>query len=564
MFSKRLHKQFFYIANDQLSAWQWQDGRLSHGHLFTFNRAGLDAFAAYLDGRAGQPACVVADLIEEDFQRDTLPHVGGKAGRALAGRKLAQLYRETPYRAATVQGRDPDGRRDDHVLFSALTNPAALAPWLQALGQAKIPLAGLYAFSGLGAALLRPLDIADEHVLLVSRQAAGLRQSYFHDGHLKFSRLTPSVDRDGIAVDIVAETEKTRQFLSSTRLLARGEVLVATVLADAAQLPALEAACGDGPELAYRLLALDRAADELGLGDALADADWNGGRSEPLFLARLATQPRPGPYPLGEAGRFFTLWQTRLGLHAASAVTVAAAVLWLGAELWGSWSAIAGRSALLAETTRLDSQYRALKSTLPVTAERPENMKAAALVALLAERNGPMPAPLLALVSAALDGEETIRLTALDWQAETDAGGAAAAAANLAPGAVPAATSPAANPAAAMGNAATPNGAAPLPALLIGVPAAPPQSLRIAAEVVLPASDYRAIVDSVNRFAQALARTPKTRVRLVQPPLDLRPSMKLSGKVADERADTGGAGVGAAAPSAVPHATFVLQLEWLP
>lgn len=560
MFSKRLHKQFFYVANDQLWAWQWQRGQLSPGHLFTLDRAGLAAFAVYLDGREGQPAAVVADLIEEDFQRDTLPHVGGKAGRALVARKLAQLYRETPYRCAAVQGREDEGRRDDRVLFSALTNPAALAPWLQALEDAKIPLAGLYALSGLGAAMLKPLGMADEHLLLVSRQPAGLRQSYYHDGHLKFSRLTPSVDRDGVALDIVAETEKTRQFLSSTRLLARGEVLVATVLAAAAQLPGLAAACADGPELTYRPLALEDAAFDLGLADALAGVDWSDGDAQPLFLAQLASHPRAGPYPLGDAGRFFTLWQTRLGLYAASAVTVAAAVLWLGADALGSWSAIAGRAALLEETARLDRQYRALKATLPATAERPENMRAAAQVARLADAQGPMPAPLLAVVSAALDGEPAIKINALDWQAL--ASETALPDAPLAAGAVPNNAAPAPDPAQAMrsGAAAGAAGAsAPLPAQLIGVPNAPRQSLRIGAEVSLPASDYRAIVDSVNRFAQALARAPRMRVRLAQPPLDLRPSMTLSGKAADDAASPSGG-----APAAAPHSTFTLQLEWQP
>jgi hypothetical protein len=189
-------------------------------------------------------------------------------------------------------------------------------------------------------------------------------------------------------------------------------------------------------------------------------------------------------------------------------------------------------------------------------------MRAAAQVARLADAQGPMPAPLLALVSAALDGEPAIRINALDWQAQT--AGTTAPDAPLAAGAVPnnATAAPAADPAQAMrsGAAAGAAGAsAPLPAQLIGVPNAPRQSLRIGAEVNLPASDYRAIVDSVDRFAQALARSPRMRVRLAQPPLDLRPSMTLSGKAADDVASPSGG-----APAAAPRSTFTLQLEWQP
>ena len=48
-------------------------------------------------------------------------------------RRLAQSWRDTPFRCAHIQGREEGGRRDDIVLLSALTNPATLAPWLDAL-----------------------------------------------------------------------------------------------------------------------------------------------------------------------------------------------------------------------------------------------------------------------------------------------------------------------------------------------------------------------------------------------------------------------------------------------
>src|SRR5207244_9706802 len=95
----------------------------------------------------------------------------------------------------------------------------------------KLPIAGLYSTTLVSGGLLKKLALQHEHLLLVSQQSAGLRQSYFLDGQLKFSRLTLAVDRDGEPVDIARETGKTQQFLTSIRLLGRGDVLHTVIIA---------------------------------------------------------------------------------------------------------------------------------------------------------------------------------------------------------------------------------------------------------------------------------------------------------------------------------------------
>jgi hypothetical protein len=119
-----------------------------------------------------------------------------------------QQYRETPFRHHEVQGRESDGRRDDIVLLSALTNPSSVQPWVEALEQLQMPLAGLYSTTLLSEDLVHKLKLHNEHLLLVTQQSAGWRQSYFQNGMLKFSRLTPAIDRDGKPNDIGAETAR--------------------------------------------------------------------------------------------------------------------------------------------------------------------------------------------------------------------------------------------------------------------------------------------------------------------------------------------------------------------
>jgi hypothetical protein len=82
------------------------------------------------------------------------------------------------------------------------------------------------------------------------------------------------------------------------------------------------------------------------------------------------------------------------------------------------------------------------------------------------------------------------------------------------------------------------------------VPDAAQQTLRIEAQVLLPPSEERAALDSMNQFAQILAHHPALLVAIERPPLDTRPNVKLSGKTGAEMPGT--------------HAKFVLQLTTKP
>ncbi|MBC7861078.1 MAG: hypothetical protein H7Z39_20335, partial [Burkholderiaceae bacterium] len=234
-----LRKHLLYLTSDHLFAYLWQAGSLTPGPVFGADAAGLRAFALWLADGDTAPACLLADLVEEEFQRQLMPHVGGHAGRQMRRRRLHQLYRDTPYRHASVQGRASGGRRDDRVLFCALTSPAIVNPWVAAIERQGVPLEGIYSASLLSGALIRKLALAQPHLLLVTQQAGGLRESYFEAGQLKFSRLLQTAGHDGMAAGIAGETERTRQFLASIRLLERGDLLHTVILAPAAELDAL-------------------------------------------------------------------------------------------------------------------------------------------------------------------------------------------------------------------------------------------------------------------------------------------------------------------------------------
>jgi len=521
-----LRKQLFYLTSDRLWACQWRRGELTDVASFEPGRTGFSAFAAYLKQQGPTPAFLVADLVEEDFQRQLVPHVTGRAGRQLLERRLVQAFRDTPYRAAIIQERQEEGRRDDRVLLTALTNPSLLAPWTDTMEQQQTPLAGIYSAALLCADLIEPLGLRYQHLLLVTEQSGGMRQSYFCDGELRFSRL---VQANGLAGDpstIAMETARTQQFLTSVHVLERGEILHAVVIAPSDSMARMSAACTDSADLYYHFESVEAAAGKLGMDTPPLLADG-------LQLHWVGDEQPASHYPLGEKDRYFRFWQTRLALYASAAVIAAAGVIWTTANLIHFVMSSSKTTELSTQASQYEASYRRSMSSMPPAIDRTANMKSAVLIDQMAARQGPWPQAMMAMVSDALERSPQIRLTQIDWRADV-------------PGARPVAGT-ATNP----GGATSASLVAPMSSLLIGIPKAPAQVLRLQAEVLVEQNDYRAVLMAMSQFTSELSRHPRLDVQVEQLPFDMRPNVKLRGKAG-------------ASSSMGERARFTLSLVWQP
>jgi hypothetical protein len=514
-----------YLTSEQLCVYHWRLGQLTAGPCFAPDQDGIDAFMDYIDAAPGGPCWLLTDLIEEDFQRVTLPHVNGKAGRQMLQRRLTQQYRETPYRHVSIQGRETEGRRDDIALLSGLTNPSIVQPWIAALEALKAPLAGLYTTTLMSDLLRRKLGLRQEHLLLVTQQSGGLRQSYFRDGQLKFSRLTLAIDRDGVPVNVAAETGKTLQFLTSIHLVERGDVLHTAIVTPADQIERLARLCLNGPETAYHFIPMETAAASVGLSGAPRLADT-------LLLKLLGAELPRSHYTLGQARRYYQLWWARVAMYGAGAAILSCTLMWAAVSLWRAGEADSAAARMRAETARYDGQYQAVMSDMPPAVARTANMKAAVAIEHMLAEQGPVPLPMVRMLSEALEQAPLIKLNRIDWRV------------NL-PGAAPA-------PAAMQGTADSGPGT-PIPSQLLGLPSAPPQALHMEAEIGGPQDDYRAALEAMRQFAQRLAAQPHMTVEIESQPLDTRPNVKLSGK----------AGMVAGTP-AEERPKFALNLMWHP
>jgi len=249
--------------------------RIEMRREFAVSGAGVAEFERYLLGLEAMPVHIFTDLAEEDFRLDTIPHVGARDREAILARKLAQIFRNTPYRHAFLQGREPEGRRDDRVFYTAITNPELLRPWLEMMEKMHVPLAGIHSAAVFSAVLLEELDLLFAHAMLVTfTPGDAMRQSYFRDREIKFSRLTPIDLEEGqsLGTMIAEETTRTWQYLDSLRNFGTDDRLEVCILVHPNDRRLVEPELRDFAQLQYRVLDIEQVAQKLGLKPAPLDS----------------------------------------------------------------------------------------------------------------------------------------------------------------------------------------------------------------------------------------------------------------------------------------------------
>jgi hypothetical protein len=499
-----LSKHLLYLTNTQLSAYIWDKGVLSPPKIFDNYASGWTNFAEYLEKYDELPTYLLTDLIEEDFQLENIPHVFGSAKKALIERKLNNLYRDTPYRSARNQGREKEGRRDDKMLFSALTNSQLIKPWTDALESKKINVTGVYSVALLSNVVFKKLGLENDATLLVTHQSSGLRQSFFKDGYLRFSRLSPETawSPETIAEMINAEMAKTRQFLVSTRLINRNENITMVVVSAKDILEHLQPLAQNIENLSYQFIHLYEAKRLLGL-DRLIELNL----CDPLFLSLLASQRVSTHYATSEQHRLLLLAQTKIALNFISVLAVSIGLFLTADAGVNAYNAMQLTKQAKIETQIALSKYQATISSMPVTVVNPKDMKVAAELQKMLILNGPIPNIRLQTISQAMANLPQIKIHEINWKASEP----------VVAGAEVSLDAPAPE---ILENA-------PISASLLGLGKKPDEIIELEAEIVPFKNDYRTAIDVVNEFIRELKKDTHLQVELVKPPIDIRTSVVL-------------------------------------
>ena len=514
-------RHFLYLTNSRLVSMVTQGKRIAARREFAVSGAGAGEFERYLAGVVDIPTHLFVDLSEEDFRLDTIPHVGARDREAIVARKLSQIFRSSPYRYAVMQGREPEGRRDDRVIYTAITNPELLRPWVDAIERHAIPLVGIYSAAVFSAVLLEELDLVFAHTLLVTfTPGQAMRQTYFRDGEIKFSRLTPVDLEEGqtLGMMVAEETTRTWQYLDSLRHFSGDDRLEVCVLVHPSDRPAVQPELRDFAQIQYRLVDMEQASMKLGLKPAPLDST-----DEEVLVHLFLMRPAANHFASPELRRFASLRRARLALNQVSIAILAAGLAWGGYNVFRALQGNQAEQQLVRSIATLDREYDEITRALPSFGVGGSTMRDVVAFYNASIRSFPSLPEFLVPVSRVLQAQPDVRLSQLAWQATDDAK------------AVPTMTTGGVKPNVNVQSVAKSEAPAPqqAPAELNANPPYAGGKYEVAlleASVRVGGNDFRGALDRVQKLAEAIGQIPGYRCEVVESPLDVRTSLAITGR----------------------------------
>lgn len=413
--------RLLYLDAQNLTVYRWQTGELQHEVDFTVEKEGTAEFAAYLAKNRKCCFSMLTDVVDEGFQIETLPPLRGRDRAALLSRKLAQHFQGTQFVAALSLGRESSGRRDERILLAALTRPQTISPWLAALRQQECRFNGLYSMALLADRFVanHPGDFSRKYpqFLLLVQMRAGLRQIFFENGRLQFSRLStwPSLtngDPEKIAAACIAESTRMRQYLLSQRKLSREVSLSVLLLIDSAAAGHLRNVGSNSEGLHYESIGISTMTNFRSLRKSRLAAPFQG---EHLFMPLLKKSPPRQQFAPAEERLFHRVWQMRRMLDGAG-LTILFVCLLFSTGRWNEAVDLSAQTSLVRQQTadnqKQDARTFGIQPVLP-----PGSANLHALIDSYDDviRHSSVPQDAYAILSGALNQFAQIRLERIDW-----------------------------------------------------------------------------------------------------------------------------------------------------
>lgn len=499
-------KLLLCVSAEQATIGRWRGRRLSDCRCFPNDQDGRLAFGNYLRAARGLPVHIMVDTVDEDYRFETLPHVRGRDRNEMVSRKLKQAYRGTPYFAASLQDRDAGKRRDDRYLFAAITNPDLLNPWLGAIQGNGLSVAGIHPLPIVTVSLVEKLRLKQANLLIVTKNSAGFRQTFFRNLKFRISRLTPLRDSAELADQYYAdEVSNTRMYLDALTVTHVDDTLTVIVIDQDDSLAGLPATIARGrPNIQCQRLSRADVISRFGVSAAELDVS-----ADTVHLHLLGEQnPTLNLAPRLVTGGF-RQYQARRVVYGASVAIVLGAMMWAGANVYDSMRMESQIPDLQRQTQSFQSRYQQVSAQFPQTPTSAANLRDTVDLAKEIRNGLRTPESMFQVVSQALDASPRVQLRRLDWHYGKSLDEIA--------------------PAPSASQIKVPTAAA-----------APVQIGIIQAELRPTTPDYRQQLDLINAFASRIAGNSKVaEIRALQLPIDADSSAGLSGSTAvDPEAST--------------------------
>ncbi len=368
-------RRALFISAHKVAVYHWHGGDVVSSYLFDINEEGREYFDRYLSETTNSPFYILLDVFEEEYRRETIPHVFGPDRKALLDRKQGRLFRDTPYTYSEAQGREEGGRRDDNVLLTAVTNPELIKPWTDMLDARKTPTAGIYSLPLLASSLLKSKPEFSKYTLLVSLQSiSGLRQTFIQNGELRISRLVqmPRYGTTPYAPYVADEVEKIQRYVNSLRIIPNDEALDICFLLAGDLLAESKDLYSDTEQIRHHLIDINELANDIGLQTRVKTPF-----SDQLFVSHLLKKAPGNQYAGSTERRYFSMRRMRFSMLAASMLLMLASVLWSGYNLVSGLSYKQQSTAADLRRQFYSTRYEMARERLPETPVEPVDLQQA-------------------------------------------------------------------------------------------------------------------------------------------------------------------------------------------
>jgi hypothetical protein len=413
-------RRALFVSAHKVAVYHWHKGDLASSYLFDANQEGKQYFERYLRETPNIPMYMLVDVFEEEFKRDTVPHVFGADRESIIERKKARLFRDTPYYNAMVQGRETEGRKDDQLLLSAITNPKLVSTWIELLEKHQVPLAGIYSVPLLTESLIKLLPEAGVNNLIVSIQSiSGLRQTFVQNNQLRVSRLVqlPRYGTEPYAPHIREEVDKIKRYLNSMRLIPIDQTSTLNIffLLNGDVLTELKNEYQGSATTGMHFIdindLLKRAGSQREVSSPFADQ---------LLIHRLL-QTRPANcYARQTERRFNSMRNMRIGMLTSSALMLVASMAWGGYTVMGGLTHRQNTLSAQNKTAFYTTRYQIAREGLPPTPVEAADLKVAVELHKNLAQYKSTPLEMITVVSNALNKFPAIKLTNFNWISATD------------------------------------------------------------------------------------------------------------------------------------------------
>lgn len=213
------------LTHTSLFAYTWQ-----HRHIIQLDQFDPDLrtpdakkkFISLIQKHRKNQFRLIVEVLEEDFQFETIPWLSSRDQRIFLSRKLNQLYQHTAYHHATVLTKHKEKQKTD-VVFSALLHIERIELIVNMLLAQQCTILGIYSSGLTTAYLAKRLQWPAENILFLGENAPdSVRYSFFASGKFRFCRLsiaTPKLSTAVLAEEWASEIQRTWK-----HLIAEGQI----------------------------------------------------------------------------------------------------------------------------------------------------------------------------------------------------------------------------------------------------------------------------------------------------------------------------------------------------